>query len=77
MIAREAGSMVWEYKMKRLGDKVSRSELQRQCDELGAEGWELVGFTPVVELKDESVSFDRHSPGCLMVFKRSWVREPG
>ncbi|MEV0351438.1 DUF4177 domain-containing protein [Nonomuraea sp. NPDC050680] len=77
MIAREAGSMVWEYKMKRLGGKVSSSELQRQCDELGAEGWELVGFTPVVELKDESVSFDRHSPGCLMVFKKASARDLG
>ncbi|MCK2218387.1 hypothetical protein MF672_032020 [Actinomadura sp. ATCC 31491] len=62
---------MWEYKLRRLGGKVTRSKLQRQFDELGAQGWEFAGFTPMVELQDETVEFDRHAPGCLMVFKRA------
>ncbi|MGV9383532.1 hypothetical protein ACWDRB_47500 [Nonomuraea sp. NPDC003707] len=70
MDEQEARNAVWEYKMKRLGSKITRSKLQQQFDELGAQGWEFAGFTPTVELQDESVEFDRYSLGCLVIFKR-------
>jgi hypothetical protein len=56
----------WEYRVIQCGGySGNQYQLQRSCNELGAEGWELAGSSPIlVEVaKDKDTDW-------LLIFKR-------
>jgi hypothetical protein len=55
----------WEYLVEE-GD-VQNDRLERRCNELGAEGWELVAAIPLSRL---ALSAGGRTTGILLFFKR-------
>ena len=68
--ANEGVSMkTWEYRVVKGGKR--SSGVQSTCDELGAEGWELTGISPILVQYDQGgMGIKETSTDWLMIFKR-------
>ncbi len=57
----------WKYKLLKCGGYSGNPfSIERWCNELGAEGWELVGTSPVLDKRAENSANE-----WLMIFKRA------